>query len=273
MPLAIELAAARLRTMSLDQLAARLDDRFRLLTGGSRMALPRHQTLRAVVDWSWDLLDDDERILLRRLAVFSGGATLEAVEQVCGGADIATDRVLDLLTALVDKSLVLFVGDRYRLLETIKAYGREKLDEAGEADRVRDAFVDWCSQLAATAEPHLRRAEQLEWLAVLAADHDNLHAAVRAAISAGSAGAAARLVANVGWYWWLHGHKVEGADLARDAIAMPGRCRPVTARSRWGWPRCSPSTGSTTSDRRSPGSPRPSGSPRPRTSPAIRCCA
>jgi predicted ATPase/DNA-binding SARP family transcriptional activator len=226
MPLAIELAAARLRTMSLDQLAARLDDRFRLLTGGSRMALPRHQTLRAVVDWSWDLLDDDERILLRRLAVFSGGATLEAVEQVCGGADIATDRVLDLLTALVDKSLVLFVGDRYRLLETIKAYGREKLDEAGEADRVRDAFVDWCSQLAATAEPHLRRAEQLEWLAVLAADHDNLHAAVRAAISAGSAGAAARLVANVGWYWWLHGHKVEGADLARDAIAMPGEVPP-----------------------------------------------
>jgi predicted ATPase/DNA-binding SARP family transcriptional activator len=226
MPLAIELAAARLRTMSLDQLSARLDDRFRLLTGGSRMALPRHQTLRAVVDWSWDLLDDDERLLLRRLAIFSGGATLEAVEQVCCGADLATDRVLDLLTALVDKSLVLFVGDRYRLLETIKAYGREKLAGAGETDRVRDAFVDWFSRLAATAEPHLRRADQLEWLAALAADHDNLHAAVRAAIGAGDAAAAARLVANVGWYWWLHGHKVEGANLAGEVVAMPGEVPP-----------------------------------------------
>lgn len=222
MPLAIELAAARLRTMSLDQLATRLDDRFRLLTGGSRMALPRHQTLRAVVDWSWDLLDDDERTLLRRLAIFSGGATLEAVEQVCAGADLPVDRVLDLLTALVDKSLVLLVGDRYRLLETIKAYGRERLAAAGEAEPVRDAFVDWFSRLAATAEPHLRRAEQLEWLAALEADHDNLHAAVRAAISAGAAVSAARLISNVGWYWWLRGHKLEGADLAAEAVAMPG---------------------------------------------------
>jgi predicted ATPase len=222
MPLAIELAAARLRTMSLDQLSARLDDRFRLLTGGARMALPRHQTLRAVVDWSWDLLEDDERIVLRRLAIFSGGATLEAVEEVCGGADLPADRVLDLLTALVDKSLVLFVGDRYRLLETIKAYGRERLAAAGEADRVRDAFVGWFSRLAATAEPYLRGAKQVEWLEILAADHDNLHAAVRAAITAGHAGAAARLVSHAGWYWWLRGHKIEGAELAREVVTMPG---------------------------------------------------
>jgi predicted ATPase/DNA-binding SARP family transcriptional activator len=222
MPLAIELAAARLRTMSLDQLVTRLDDRFRLLTGGSRMALPRHQTLRAVVDWSWDLLTGDERTLLRRLSVFAGGATLEAVEQVCAGPDLAEDRVLDLLTSLVDKSLVLFTGDRYRLLETIKAYGRERLAVAGEAERVRDAFVDWFCRLATAAEPHLRRAEQLEWLALLAADHDNLNAAVRAAIAAGSAAAAARLVATVGWYWWLHGHKTEGAELAGEAVTMPG---------------------------------------------------
>ena len=227
MPLAIELAAARLRTMSLDQVATRLDDRFRLLTGGIRTALPRHQTLRAVVDWSWDLLDDDERVLLRRLAIFSGGATLEAVEQVC--ADTDRDRVLDLLTALVDKSLVLLDGDRYRLLETIKAYGRERLAAAGEADRVRDAFVDWFGRLAATAEPHLRRAEQLYWLDVLRADHDNLHAAVRAAVAAGDAVAATRLVANVGWYWWLHGQKIEGAELAGDVISMPGQA-PVADR-------------------------------------------
>jgi predicted ATPase/DNA-binding SARP family transcriptional activator len=225
MPLAIELAAARLRTMSLDQLATRLDDRFRLLTGGSRMALPRHQTLRAVVDWSWDLLDDGERTLLRRLAVFAGAATLEAVEEVCSGPGLPADRVLDLLTALVDKSLVLVAGDRYRLLETIKAYGRERLAEAGESDRLRDAYIDWFSRLAATAEPHLRRAEQLEWLARLDADHDNLHAAVRAAIAAGATAAAIRLVATVGWYWWLHGHKVEGADLAAEVVAMPGAVR------------------------------------------------
>ncbi|HEX6361198.1 BTAD domain-containing putative transcriptional regulator [Actinophytocola sp.] len=227
MPLAIELAAARLRTMSLDQLATRLGDRFRLLTGGSRMALPRHQTLRAVVDWSWDLLDDGERTLLRRLAIFAGGATLEAVEQVCAGPDLAAERVLDLLTALVDKSLVLVVGDRYRLLETIKAYGRERLDEAGETERVLDAFIDWFSRLAATAEPHLRRAEQLEWLAVLEADHDNLHAAVRAAIATGAAVPAARLLANAGWYWWLHGHKTEGAELAAEVVAMTGEVPPA----------------------------------------------
>lgn len=227
MPLAIELAAARLRTMPLTQLATRLDDRFRLLTGGSRMALPRHQTLRAVVDWSWDLLDDDERVLLRRLSVFAAGATLEAAEQVCAGPDLAADRVLDLLTSLVDKSLVLFAGDRYRLLETIKAYGRERLAAAGETDRVRDAFIDWFCRLSATAEPHLRRAEQLEWLALLEADHDNLHAAVRAAIASGAAVAAVRLVANAGWYWWLHGHKVEGAELAAGAMSVPGEAPPA----------------------------------------------
>jgi len=222
MPLAIELAAARLRTMSLDQLATRLDDRFRLLTGGSRMALPRHQTLRAVVDWSWDLLDDGERMLLRRLSVFAGGATLEAAEHVCVSADLPADGVLDLLTALVDKSLVVVTGDRYRLLETIKAYGLARLAEAGETDRVRAAFVAYFSGLAETAEPHLRRAEQLEWLARLSADHDNLHAAVRTAITTGATAAAHRLVANVGWYWWLHGHKVEGADLASEVVSMPG---------------------------------------------------
>ena len=226
MPLAIELAAARLRTMSLDQLAARLDDRFRLLTGGSRMALPRHQTLRAVVDWSWDLLADDERTLLRRLSVFSGGATLEAVEQVCADGDLPVDRVLDLLTALVDKSLVVLAGDRYRVLETIKAYGRERLVEAGETDAVTASFTGWFTRFAEEAEPHLRRAEQLGWLARLAADHDNLHAAVRAAIAAGDANTATRLVNSVGWYWWLRGHKTEGAELSLDVVAMDGDVPP-----------------------------------------------
>ena len=125
MPLAIELAAARLRTMSLDQLASRLDDRFRLLTSGSRTALPRHRTLRAVVDWSWELLTDAERMVLRRLSVFSGGASLEAAERVCAGDAVEQEQVLELLTALAEKSLLLTEGDgapRYRMIGTIKEY-------------------------------------------------------------------------------------------------------------------------------------------------------
>ena len=135
MPLAIELAAARLRTMSLDQLANRLDDRFRLLTGGSRTALPRHQTLRAVVDWSWELLTDAERMVLRRLSVFSGGASLEAAERVCAGDAVEQEQVLELLTALAEKSLLVTEGDerpRYRMLGTIKEYAAHRLAEAGE---------------------------------------------------------------------------------------------------------------------------------------------
>ncbi|WP_279583072.1 ATP-binding protein [Fodinicola feengrottensis] len=140
MPLAIELAAARLRTMSLDQLAHRLADRFRLLTGGSRTALPRHRTLRAMVDWSWELLTDAERVVLRRLAVFSGGASLEAAERVCAGAG----EVLELLTALTEKSLVVTAGEgapRYRLLGTIKEYASQRLTEAGESDSARRAHL------------------------------------------------------------------------------------------------------------------------------------
>ena len=176
MPLAIELAAARLRTMSIDQLANRLDDRFRLLTSGSRTALPRHKTLRAVVDWSWELLTDAEQMVLRRLSVFSGGASLEAAEQVCAGDGVEQEQVLELLTALAEKSLLLPEGDsapRYRMLGTIKEYAGDRLAEAGESDLARHAHLAYFTELAETAEPHLRRAEQLEWLATLEADHDN----------------------------------------------------------------------------------------------------
>jgi predicted ATPase/DNA-binding SARP family transcriptional activator len=218
-PLAIELAAARLRTLSVEQLAERLDDRFRVLTGGSRTALPRHQTLRAVVDWSWDLLTDAERVVLRRLAVFSGGATLEAAERVCAEAA----DVLEPLDALADKSLLVVTSDgRYRMLETIKAYGLARLEEAGERERVRQAHATYFAELAEAADPHLRRAEQLVWLRRLATDHDNLTAAVRGAIGAGDARTALRLVAAAGWYWWLSGHKAEGAELAAEALALPG---------------------------------------------------
>ncbi|MEU6744412.1 BTAD domain-containing putative transcriptional regulator [Streptosporangium sandarakinum] len=225
MPLAIELAAARLRTMSVDQLAHRLDDRFRLLTGGSRTALPRHRTLRAVVDWSWDLLTEAERRVLRRLSVFSGGASLEAAERVCGDETLAGEQVLDLLTALVEKSLLLAEGDgapRYRMLGTIGEYAAHRLAEAGETERTRRAHLACFTELAETAEPHLRGAGQLEWLAVLRAEHDNIAAALRRAIAEGWAEEAMRLVSAVGWYWFLSGHRAEGAELSVAAASLPG---------------------------------------------------
>ena len=226
MPLAIELAAARLRTMSLDQLANRLDDRFRLLTGGSRTALPRHRTLRAVIDWSWELLTDAERVVLRRLSVFSGGASLEAAERVCAGDAVETGQVLELLTALTEKSLVLTEGDRaprYRMLGTIKEYAEQRLAEAGESDLTRRAHLAYFTELAETAEPHLRRAEQLEWLATLEVEHDNIGAAMRGALAAGEADGAMRLAAAAGWYWWLGGHKAEGNELIMAATSHARR--------------------------------------------------
>jgi predicted ATPase/DNA-binding SARP family transcriptional activator len=224
-PLAIELAAARLRTMSIDQLANRLDDRFRLLTGGSRTGLPRHRTLRAVVDWSWELLTDAERMVLRRLSVFSGGASLEAAERVCVGDAVQPEHVLELVTALAEKSLLLAEGvgaPRYRMLGTIKEYAAHRLAEAGESDLARHAHLAYFTELAETAEPHLRRAEQLEWLATLEAEHDNIGAAMRGAIAAGEAHAAMRLAAAAGYYWWLGGHRAEGIELIIAATNIPG---------------------------------------------------
>jgi predicted ATPase/DNA-binding SARP family transcriptional activator len=231
MPLAIELAAARLRTMSLEQLANRLDDRFRLLTSGSRTALPRHRTLRAVVDWSWDLLTEAERMVLCRLSVFSGGAGLEAAERVCAGPAVedravGPDEVLELLTSLAEKSLLLTAGDgalRYRMLGTIKEYAADRLTEAGEADLARQAHLRYFTELAETAEPHLRRAEQLTWLARLEADRDNIGAAMRGAIAAQEAQAAMRLAADLGWYWWLGGRRAEGFELVMAATRIPGQ--------------------------------------------------
>ncbi|MDX6235567.1 MAG: hypothetical protein QOG10_382, partial [Kribbellaceae bacterium] len=225
MPLAIELAAARLRTMTIEQLANRLDDRFRLLTGGSRTALPRHKTLRAVVDWSWELLTDAERTVLRRLSVFSGGAGLEAAERVCLGDAVERDQVLELLTSLAEKSLLVTADDgapRYRMLTTIKEYAADRLAEAGESDQARLAHLAYFTELAQTAEPHLRRAEQLEWLATLEADHDNFGAALRGAIAAGDAQAAMGLASVAGWYWWLGGRRTEGLELLIAAADLPG---------------------------------------------------
>lgn len=215
LPLAIELAAARLRALPVAQIAARLDDRFRLLTRGSRVAQPRHQTLRAVVQWSWDLLDEIEQRLVRRLTVFAGAADLDAVERVCGplGAD-----VLDVLSSLVDKSLVEAAGGRFRMLETVRAFGAERLVEAGEADRLREAHAAYFLDLARTGDERLRGAEQLEWLRRLDADRDDLHAALRRALAGADTATALRLVAALSFYWWLRGLRGEGAALASQLI-------------------------------------------------------
>ncbi|MFI0421577.1 BTAD domain-containing putative transcriptional regulator [Spongiactinospora sp. 9N601] len=218
MPLAIELAAAQLRVLSVEQLAERLDDRFRLLVGGSRTAFARHQTLRAVVDWSWELLEPAEQVLLRRLSVFAGGATLESAEQVAG-AD-----VLPLLGALADKSLLQVsrepAGIRYRMLETVRLYALERLAESGERERLRRAHAATFLALAERAEPCLRGPDQVTWLDRLTAEHDNLRAALRQAIDDHDAGSAVRLVAALGWYWRLTGARGEGAEWARQALAV-----------------------------------------------------
>ncbi|MBG0830784.1 winged helix-turn-helix domain-containing protein [Planomonospora sp. ID67723] len=224
MPLAIELAAARLRSLSAEQIAARLDDRFRLLTGGSRTALPRHQTLRAVVEWSWDLLDDQERTLAGRLSVFAGGVTLDAAEQVCSGAGLDRADVLDMLARLVDKSLVTTAEDgtapRYRMLETIRAYAAERLAESGERERVRLAHAEFFTELAEAAEPGLRDHRQAASVAEMSREHDNLSAALRRTVEAARFDLALRLVGALGWYWWLRSYRIEGAHRAREVLGL-----------------------------------------------------
>ncbi|WP_051724045.1 BTAD domain-containing putative transcriptional regulator [Micromonospora chokoriensis] len=219
LPLAIELAAARLRALPVAAVAARLDDRFRLLSTGSRAVSARHRTLRAVVEWSWDLLDDAERRVARRLTVFAGGATLEAAGRVCG---LSTSEFVDALTGLVDKSFVEMTGGRYRMLETVRAFCAERLAEAGEADQLRRAHTAYFLEFAWTASDHLRRAEQLHWLRLLDAERDNLHAALRRATAAGDASDAAGLVAALSFYWWLRGMRGEGARLAADVLELLG---------------------------------------------------
>ncbi|MBT2224761.1 BTAD domain-containing putative transcriptional regulator [Nonomuraea sp. NEAU-A123] len=218
LPLAIELAAARLRSLPVAEVAVRLDDAFGLLSRGSRTAQPRHRTLRALVEWSWELLDVAEQRLARRLSVFAGGATLESIEAVCGDAD--ADPV-EVVAGLVDKSLVDVVGDRYRMLRTIHAFCAERLAEAGETERLRQAHAEHFRALMSTAAPHLLRAEQLGWLARIDAEHDNLLAAVRWAVPADPE-LGLRLVADLITYWWLRGRRAEGVGPARALLAAVG---------------------------------------------------
>jgi predicted ATPase/class 3 adenylate cyclase len=221
-PLAIELAAARVKVLSVSQVSARLDDRFRLLTGGSRTALPRQQTLRAAMDWSYDLLSEDERAVLRRLSVFAGGWTLEAVEAICAGQGVEEGEVLDVQSALVDKSLVVVedLGSqaRYRLLETVRQYARDKLLEAGEAAVWRSRHRDWHLELAEQAEPYLQGPEQTVWLDRLGAEHENLHVALEWSAGSGENDKLVRLALALWWYWLIRGHLTEGNHWAQEAV-------------------------------------------------------
>jgi predicted ATPase len=247
-PLAIEFAAARVKVLSVDQIAARLDDRFRLLTAGARKTLPRHQTLRATMDWSHDLLSEQERTVLRRLSVFAGGWTLDAAEAICAGDGVEAADILDRLTQLVDKSLVVAEtrnGEaRYRLLETIRQYGRDKLLNSGEVDGLRRRHRDWCLALAEQAWPELRGPRAESWLARLETEHDNLRAALQwSKIDKDGAEAGLRLAGALFWFWVRHDHWSEGlawteGALARSSEAPPSALpRALAAATQFAWRR------------------------------------
>ncbi|MFC8918128.1 ATP-binding protein [Streptomyces sp. NPDC057116] len=229
LPLAIELAAARMRTLPLAAVAARLGDRFRLLTGGSRAALPRHRTLRAVVAWSWDLLEPGERTLLERLAAVPGGVTEDAAAAVGGlGGDVQ-----DLLASLVDKSLLHLAGTadpagpRYTMAETVREYGRERLASYEGPGPARDRHAAFFLRLAEAAEPMLRTREQVDALSRLTAERDHLHAALRRCTGTGDAAGAVRLAAALGWFWHLRGNPPESVELLARVLEVPGPSDPA----------------------------------------------
>lgn len=225
-PLAIELAAARVRVLTVEQVASRLDDRFRLLTGGSRTVLPRQQTLRALIDWSYDLLTDTERLLLERLAVFQGGWTLEAVEALCAGMGIEEREILDLLTSLVDKNLVVCEPqgeqNRYRLLETVRQYARERLMESGESATLRGRHRDYFLRLAEAAAPKLNGPEQTAWLERLETEHDNLRAALAWCLEEpGGMEVGLRLTKALKTFWQVRRHLSEGQVFYEAVLSRP----------------------------------------------------
>ncbi|WP_199920256.1 BTAD domain-containing putative transcriptional regulator [Streptomyces sp. 303MFCol5.2] len=237
MPLALELAAAKLRSMSVEQIARRLDDRFRLLASGSRTALPRQRTLLALVEWSWDLLDEPERILARRLSVFPGGATVPALEAVCADPSLPAADIPYVLDALVEKSLVDHADDgagepRYRMLETVRAYAARQLADAESGDALTTRYAAYFLALAEEHEPRLRTGEQLRAIEVFDAEHDNLVLALRLVVDARDASLAARFAEAMFWYWGIRGMgtlldayraEVAGPDAMEAREAVRGR--------------------------------------------------
>jgi predicted ATPase/DNA-binding SARP family transcriptional activator len=229
LPLALELAAARLRTLPLPELAAGLSDRFRLLTGGNRTALPRHRTLRAVIAWSWDLLSPQEQTVAECVSVLPAGATPASAAAVCAGTGVDPDRVPDLLAALVDRSLLRLAGTgpRYRMLETLREYGIERLAEQGTLTEVRDRAARHVAALIAQLDPRLRTADQLPALRTLRAEYDNALAGLRHLCDAGDGPAAVALALDLCWYWQMLGRHAETTFWLQEVLAEPGDVDPA----------------------------------------------
>jgi predicted ATPase/DNA-binding SARP family transcriptional activator/DNA-binding CsgD family transcriptional regulator len=226
MPLAIELAAARVRVLSVEQILERLADSLKLLRSESRSATPRQRTLRATLDWSHDLLSAEERVLLRRLSAFAGGWTLEATEAIGAHDGIHEEDVLDLLSNLTDKSLVVTEARaaevmRYRMLEPVRQYAREKLEASGEADTVRQLHASFFLALAKEAKPELNGPDQAEWVDRLEAEHDNVRAALDWSLESDPE-TALGLVAVLGNFWWAHGHINAGSRWLEAALTRTG---------------------------------------------------
>ena len=237
-PLAIELAAARTRALPVETIATRLGDRFRLLTSGDRSALPRQQTLRALIDWSYELLRPNERTLFRRLAVFAGGFTLEAAENVAAAGDVASGDVLDLLTGLVEKSLVAVdaEGGRYSLLETMREYANDRLVASDEGDAVHRRHLDHLVSLAEAAGPQLSGPDQAAWLRRIDDDRENVVSALAwCRDRAGVAESACRLVNGVKLYWFMRGLLDLGYRMTELAISLPADDEASQARCRALW--------------------------------------
>ena len=236
-PLAIELAAARVKVLTVEEIEVGLANRFELLTGGSKTVLPRQQTLRAAMEWSYDLLSVPERRLLQRASVFAGGWTLEAARKVCSDARLAAKGMLDVLTGLVDKSLV--VSDeregrsRYRMLETVREYGKERLAQAGEEAQIRGSHRDYFLGMAEEAEPHLNGPEQGEWLERLEEEHDNLRAAL-AWCQAEPEGVEAglRLAGVLGYFWQVRGYLGLGRRYLAEVLEREGSGRATQERAK-----------------------------------------
>ena len=237
-PLALELAATRVRALGVHEMVARLDDRFRLLATGHRGAPPRQQTLAAMIDWSWGLLDEDERVVLRRLAVHAGGCTLAAAESVCAAeidgaaAPVAPGVVADVIARLVDRSLVQQSGRRYRLLESVAAFSLDRLAEAGEDVAVRRAHHRYYRALAERAAPELHGADQQRWLCQLDSEDANLRLALDDSLREGDADAALGLTDALSWYWLLRGRLGLARRWFDAALALGGsahRRAPVAA--------------------------------------------
>ncbi|HEV7977494.1 BTAD domain-containing putative transcriptional regulator [Amycolatopsis sp.] len=228
MPLAVELAAARLRSMTVGQIAQRLDDRFRLLTSGSRAAMPRQRTLRAVVEWSWDLLDEPERMLARRLSVFPAGADVSAIEAVCADSALSGGEVLYVLGSLVEKSIVdAYSGEngepRYRMLETIRVYADERLSESDEKPVMLTELARYYVELAEHLESQVRGVEQITAIATFDAEHGTMLSVLRRALDESDVDIAHRLVGSLFWYWVVRGHNGHALTFIEEILRFGDR--------------------------------------------------